>query len=244
MRRGGAGGGGVAGGRVCGLLGRGGGGGLGGRGGRRLVGGWGVRAVVEVARWDWLMSEPYELTAVTVVAGSAVAAIVGALRVAWPAARGTRALRRLLHSAGQPVPASVAAVTGELGIAERVDVVATGEAFAVTHGLLRPRILLSTGLVEALDTAELTAVLVHERHHLARRDPLRLLAAGLLAGYRWYPPPPRWWAQRLGLRPGEGARPGATPTGPGGGGGGGAPQLGGPRAAPAAGGGHRRGDHV
>jgi len=162
--------------------------------------GLGVLAVVEVARLDWLMSEPYELTAVTVVAGSAVAAIVGALRVAWPAARGTRALRRLLRSAGQPVPASVAAVTGELGIAERVDVVATGEAFAVTHGLLRPRILLSTGLVEALDAAELTAVLVHERHHLARRDPLRLLAAGLLAGYGWYLPLLRWWVQRLALR--------------------------------------------
>jgi len=44
--------------------------------------------------------------------------------------------------------------------------------------MLRPRILLSTGLVEALDTAELTAVLVHERrHHLHRRDPLRAAAA-------------------------------------------------------------------
>ena len=162
--------------------------------------GLGVLAVLEYARLDWLASEPYELTAVTVVAGSAVAAIVGALRVAWPAAQGTRALRRLLRSAGQPVPASVAAVTEELGIARYVDVLATAEAFAVTHGLRRPRILLSTGLVEALDTAELTAVLVHERHHLRRRDPLRLLAARVLAGYGWYLPLLRWWAARLALR--------------------------------------------
>jgi beta-lactamase regulating signal transducer with metallopeptidase domain len=81
-----------------------------------------------------------------------------------------------------------------------VDVVATAEPFAVTHGLLRPRILLSTGLVEALDGAELTAVLVHERHHLQRRDPLRLLAARVLAGYGWYLPLLAWWAQRLALR--------------------------------------------
>jgi Zn-dependent protease with chaperone function len=162
--------------------------------------GLGVLAVVEYARLDWLFSEPYELTAVTVVAGSAVAAIAGALRVAWPAARGTRVLRRLLHSAVQPVPASALAVTEELGIARCVDVLATADAFAVTHGLLRPRILLSTGLVEALDKAELTAVLAHERHHLRRRDPLRLLAARLLAGYGWYLPLLRWWAQRLALR--------------------------------------------
>jgi hypothetical protein len=68
--------------------------------------GLGVLAMVEYARLGWLFSEPYELTAVTVVAG-----IVGALRVAWPAARGARALRRPLRSAVQLVPASVAAVT-------------------------------------------------------------------------------------------------------------------------------------
>ena len=97
-----------------------------------------------------------------------------------------------------PAPLRVAAEP--LGIARRVDVVATGEAFAVTHGLLRPRILLSTGLLDTLDEPELTAVLVHERHHLLARDPLRLLGARLLAGYGWYLPLLRWWAQRLALR--------------------------------------------
>jgi Zn-dependent protease with chaperone function len=140
--------------------------------------GLGVLAAVEYARLDWLFSEPYELTAVTVVAGSAALALVGGLRVVWPAVRGGRALRRLLSTAGRPLPAPVRGVAESLGIADRVDVVGTGEAFAVTHGLVRPRILLSAGLVDALDAAELTSVLVHERHHLWRRDPLRLLAAG------------------------------------------------------------------
>src|SRR2546421_8523116 len=106
--------------------------------------------------------------------------------------------------------------------------VATGEAFAVTHGLRRPRILLSTGLVEALDAAELTAVLVHERHHLWRWDPLRLLAARLLAGYGWFLPLLRWWGQRLALRRGVGAPPGPPPRGGGGGGGRGRGGGGGP----------------
>ena len=159
-----------------------------------------VLALVEYARLDWLASEPYEFTAVSAVAGSGVLAVAGALRVAWPALRGGRALRRLLRSSVRPLPVRVRAATDPLGITDRVDMVATGEAFAVTHGLRRPRILLSTGLVEALDAAELTAVLVHERHHLRRRDPLRLLAARLLAGYGWYLPLLRWWAQRLALR--------------------------------------------
>jgi Zn-dependent protease with chaperone function len=160
----------------------------------------GAVAVVEYVRLDWLLSEPYELTAVSVLVASAVLAIAGALRVAWPAARGGRALRRLLRSAVRPVPAPVAASAEELGIAGCVDVVDAEEAFAVAHGLVRPRILLSTGLVDALDRAELIAVLVHERHHLWRRDPLGLLAARVLAGYGWFLPSVRWWAQRSALR--------------------------------------------
>lgn len=160
----------------------------------------GVLAAVEYVRLDWLFFEPYELTAVTVVAASAALAIVGALRVAWLTARGNKALRRLLRAASRPLPAPVRAVAESLGIADRVDVVVTGEAFAVTYGLLRSRILVSTGLVEALDAAELTAVLVHEREHLWRRDPVRLLAARVAAGYGWFLPLLRWWAQRLAMR--------------------------------------------
>ena len=71
-----------------------------------------------------------------------------------------------------------------LGIADRLQVIVTADALAVTHGLVRPRVAVSTGLIEALDASELTAVLVHERHHLRRRDPLRLLIERLLASTR------------------------------------------------------------
>jgi Zn-dependent protease with chaperone function len=162
--------------------------------------GLGVLAVVEYARLDWLASVPFELAAVTVVAGSGALAVAGAVRVAWPAARGGRALRRLLRRAGRPLPALLQVAADRLGIADRVDVVGTDEAFALTHGLVRPRILLSTGLIEALDRAELTAVMVHERCHLQRRDPLRLLATRVLAGYGWYLPLLRWYAGRFALR--------------------------------------------
>src|SRR5262249_23231522 len=131
--------------------------------------GLGALAVVEYAHFDWLASEPYEFTAVGVVAASAVLAVAGAVPVVWSAVGGRRAVRRLRRSARRPLlPPPLRAAAEALGVAGAVDVVATGEAFAVTHGLLRPRILCSTGLVAALDEAELTAVLVHERHHLRR----------------------------------------------------------------------------
>jgi len=159
-----------------------------------------VLAVVESARLSWIWSEPFDATRVTVIAVSGLLALAGAARVAVSAARGGRAVRRLLGSAGRPVPPQVAGAAAELGIADRVDAVAAAEPFAVTHGLVRPRILVSTGLVATLGAAELVAVLRHERHHLARRDPLRLLATRLLAGYGWYLPVLGWCAERLALR--------------------------------------------
>lgn len=51
---------------------------------------------------------------------------------------------------------------------------------AFCAGFLRPRILMSRGAVERLPVAELAAVVAHERHHLERRDPLRMLAARVL----------------------------------------------------------------
>jgi Zn-dependent protease with chaperone function len=162
--------------------------------------GLGLLAVVELARLDWLPSEPYELTAVTVVAGSAGLALEGAARVAWPAARGNRALKRLIRSARAPVPDQLRAAAESLGVLDRIDVVGAGDRYAVTYGLWHPRILVSVNLVAVLDQAELAAVLVHERHHLRRRDPLRLFACRVVAGYGWFLPLLRWWARRLALR--------------------------------------------
>jgi len=53
------------------------------------------------------------------------------------------------------------------------------EAFCA--GFLRPRIYVSRGALDALAPAELRAVLAHESHHAARRDPLRIMVARALA---------------------------------------------------------------
>ena len=59
---------------------------------------------------------------------------------------------------------------------------------AFCAGLLRPRIFLSSTARDRLCQAELRAVLAHEGHHVRRRDPLRLLAARILADALFFVP--------------------------------------------------------
>ena len=62
------------------------------------------------------------------------------------------------------------------------------EPIAFCAGYLRPEVHLSRGAREQLDAAELRAVLAHEVHHVRRRDPLRLLAARVLADALFFLP--------------------------------------------------------
>ncbi len=59
---------------------------------------------------------------------------------------------------------------------------------AFCAGLLRPRVYLSATARDRLSKAELRAVLAHEGHHVRRRDPLRLLAARILAEALFFVP--------------------------------------------------------
>ena len=59
---------------------------------------------------------------------------------------------------------------------------------AFCAGLLRPRVYVSTGTVALLDESALAAVLLHERQHARRRDPLRLACGRVLARALFYVP--------------------------------------------------------
>ena len=51
---------------------------------------------------------------------------------------------------------------------------------AFTHGLIRPKIYISTGLLNSLTREEARGVLFHEIHHKKNRDPLRFFLATML----------------------------------------------------------------
>ncbi|WP_159881886.1 M56 family metallopeptidase [Paenibacillus puerhi] len=75
---------------------------------------------------------------------------------------------------------------------ESLIVVSAKQPFALTLGLLRPRIVLSSGLLDLLDTGELEAVYYHERHHRRHRDPLKTFTLQLVSTVMWYIPILAW----------------------------------------------------
>ena len=89
------------------------------------------------------------------------------LQLIWAAAAEVRAQGRFSRAVAARRPRAYGGVT----------LVDEAQPQAFCAGFLRPRIFLSTGAVRRLGRDELEAVLAHEEHHRARRDPLRIALA-------------------------------------------------------------------
>ena len=68
---------------------------------------------------------------------------------------------------------------------------------AFTHGLIRPKIYISTGLLNSLTREEARGVLFHEIHHKKNRDPLRFFLATMLRDTFIYLPIGAYVTRRL-----------------------------------------------
>jgi Zn-dependent protease with chaperone function len=90
--------------------------------------------------------------------------VLGSFAVLWCVGRRLRRSLGLTGALRELAPA-------ERG--DRVSIVETDTRFAYCIGLLRPRIVVSSGLIARLTRPELEAVLAHERGHAARFDNLR-----------------------------------------------------------------------
>lgn len=92
----------------------------------------------------------------------------------------TRATRRLsaqVQAITAPSPPALAQAVVTAGLNGRVDLVRADEPFSFAYGLWRPRVALSTGLLDGAAPEELLAVLAHERYHLRHHDPIKVVAA-------------------------------------------------------------------
>ena len=108
--------------------------------------------------------------ALLVLTAAEAAIVVAAARSIVVHVRGQRRFLRRLPVLGHRL-------IGE----QSVTVVGGDEPLAFCAGFLRPKVYVSGTAIDLLDEEELRAVIAHERHHAARRDPLRLLLAGALA---------------------------------------------------------------
>lgn len=121
-----------------------------------------------------------------VTLGLALAATLAASARALALALRTRALTARCRSLAPPM--RLGTVAARLGIAERLTLFASPIALAFTAGLAHPRIYISTATLDALSADELEAVLLHERAHLLRRDPLRIAIARSISSALFFVP--------------------------------------------------------
>ena len=112
-------------------------------------------------------SYPHANAAAVVVLLLAALGLFVVLRLIWAAAAEVRAQRRFSRAIAARGPRS----HGSVMLLDE----AQPQAFCA--GFLRPQIFLSTGALRQLGQDELEAVLAHEEHHRARRDPLRIALA-------------------------------------------------------------------
>lgn len=82
---------------------------------------------------------------------------------------------RRIANCARPLPARLARGESSLDLGGRIVCLGDPSLAAFCYGFVRPRVAITTGLLERLDDEELAAVLAHERHHLRRRDPIRAL---------------------------------------------------------------------
>ncbi|HEV2061655.1 MAG TPA: M56 family metallopeptidase [Solirubrobacteraceae bacterium] len=118
-----------------------------------------------------------------VLAGAVMAA--GSIRRQLVASR--TLARRVRQLASPPTP-RLADAAARAGLAGRVALLDSDEAFSFAYGLLTPRVVVSRGLLDAASPAELAAVLEHERYHVRNLDPLKVLIARMLPAALFYLP--------------------------------------------------------
>lgn len=125
-----------------------------------------------------VFSCPRCLAAALGLAGLGVAALWRALWAVYRALSASRAAVGRFDRIDAGAPSKLLQVASELGAdASRLRVIDTPELVSFVVGLVRPRIVVSRGLVERLDVDELRAVVAHELYHARALDPLLGLAA-------------------------------------------------------------------
>ncbi len=75
-----------------------------------------------------------------------------------------------------------------LDMADKVNIVENDQYLSFCYGFIKPKIILSSKLIDALTKDELQAVLIHEQYHLKNRDPLKIVLGHIATSMFWFLP--------------------------------------------------------
>jgi Zn-dependent protease with chaperone function len=116
------------------------------------------------------------------------------LRPLWRTYRFVASLNAACSTCPHPLMSDrLLTLCAELNLTSQIVVLTTPIPLAFCFGLLKPRICLSTGLVNALSAQELKSVLLHEDFHRRHYDPLRTLLADSMASVLFFLPAAAEW---------------------------------------------------
>jgi Zn-dependent protease with chaperone function len=119
---------------------------------------------------------PLSLLATAILAGF----VAGALTL-LQVVRDSRRMIQQVDLLRAPRAARLERVAESLGLGGRCQLIHDVGMNAFCHGMYRPTVYVTTGLLAVLNDAELRAVLAHERGHLVSRDPLRTTMGRVLS---------------------------------------------------------------
>jgi beta-lactamase regulating signal transducer with metallopeptidase domain len=126
-----------------------------------------------VTREGWGALLSVRLMPTLIVLTVAGVALAGAGRMLARQAVASRRLARRIDELAVDVPARLVETSRAVGLNGRVIPIGLRVPVSFVHGVLRPRVVISEGLLERLSSAELLAVLEHERYHVSNLDPLK-----------------------------------------------------------------------
>lgn len=79
-------------------------------------------------------------------------------------------------------------ITQQIKLAGKVIEIQTDEPTVFCYGFINPRICISSAVVNSLSPSELTAVLLHEQHHLKVYEPIKLLVVKIISNALFFIP--------------------------------------------------------
>lgn len=86
------------------------------------------------------------------------------------------------------IPRKLNKVINMLSLHTEITVVGSKKQYCFCYGLLKPRICISTGLLERLESRQLAAAVLHETYHVKNYDPLKILLGKTVASMFFFIP--------------------------------------------------------
>jgi beta-lactamase regulating signal transducer with metallopeptidase domain len=140
--------------------------------------------ITSVSRNGWAVLLSVRVMAALILLGLVGVALAQAGRVLTRQVAASRHLKQRTGELAIDPPIRLVEASRAAGLSGRLILIRLSTPVSFVYGVVRPRVVISDGLLERLSSPELLAVLEHERYHVSNLDPLktamlRLMTAAL-----------------------------------------------------------------